>query len=292
MSSKRNKRSHKRKESPMLIMRKCPECAKAKKSKNMLFIEGTRIWVCESCGYSERQLADDGMDDCRFTGKMSTSTTSTSLVPRLTEAFEGDLAWRLDEEYGDAVYRKGPKLFDPNPKKPVTGGKYVYVEPHGCGHDQQRIKVGAFEVWATESCRVGWSGKRTVKPDFGVYLSTLWMDKFPAVFMNDASCGCLGMKHPYPALFVDWVDKEGITLELYGKLVGFVIEKLGEGHTVEIGCQGAHGRTGTLIAGVLGKLEGLEAAQAIGELRARYCKKAVESKAQVELIRKYLLEAK
>lgn len=259
----------KRKEFPMLITRKCKEC-----QRHMEFLEGTRMWLCRGCGYYEQQLStdDDGLDACRIAGNAVDKKRPNAFHAYFDDPLDRDAPWCA--------------ATTPTTKAMST---YVYHTPKSCGHNQQRIKVGNYEIWATESYRVGWSGKRDVKPDYGVYLSLLWMDKFPEVFMNDPACGCLGMKHPYPALFVDWMDKKDISLDIYGKLVHFVIDKLSHGHTVEVGCQGAHGRTGTLIAGVLGKLESLNTKDAISELRTRYCKKAVESDKQVQLIRKYLI---
>ncbi len=245
----------------------------------MEFKEAIRTWVCPRCGHAERMLSDDGLDACRVRGN------SVKETPHIGEVSSTALStqWHFDDDYGAWHDSKKTTIFDP--RKP----QIEYYLPK-CGHNQTHIKAGDYEVWATESCHVGWSGKRDVKPDFGVYLAGVWKLKFPGVLINDAACGCLGMKHPYPAIFVDWEDKEVISLDMYTKLVKFVIDKLEEGHSVEIGCQGAHGRTGTLIAGVIGKLENLDAAGAINTLRARYCKKAVESKAQVLLIQKYLIQ--
>lgn len=275
-------------EPPMLITRKCSDCLEHGKSRNMEFKEAIRTWICPVCGHAERlDGKDDGFDADRTRGsKHVDDAPIMSLPPRKTISelssgtSIGGHEWSFDPGYG-AWRDPNHGLYDP--KKPSI----TYYLPK-CGHNMQRIKVGEFEVMATESCHVSWSGKREKKPDFGVYLSSVWVDKFPGVLYNDASCGCLGMKHPYPAIFVDWEDRKSITLELYTTLVNFVIEKLSQGSSVEIGCQGAHGRTGTLIAGVLGKLEHLDAAESVNTLRSRYCKKAVESKDQLLLIQRFL----
>jgi protein-tyrosine phosphatase len=60
------------------------------------------------------------------------------------------------------------------------------------------------------------------------------------------------------------------------------------GKVVEVGCFGGHGRTGTLLALIIGEVEGLNAPEAIKAIRTRYCDKAVETYDQVEGIARYL----
>src|SRR5690606_28843780 len=56
-----------------------------------------------------------------------------------------------------------------------------------------------------------------------------------------------------------------------------------EGERVEMGCLGAHGRTGTALA-CMGVLAGLTPREAIAHVRKVHCSKAVETKAQEEWV--------
>ena len=273
-------------------LRECPRCLDVGKHRKMEYLEDITTFVCRTCGFSERQFTSQSDSTAStFDGQLGLDPLAPIGTHRGSYT-KREWGWTFDPGYGAFTQGKGKyrKVYDPGKAKKNETPKFGYYVPKGCGHNQTRIKVGDFTVWATESWQVDWSGKRAVKPDFGVYLSVVWMGKFDAVFMNDAACGCLGMETPYPAIFVDWADQKAISLALYTKLVTFVISKLAEGRTVEIGCQGAHGRTGTLLAGILGKLEKKSAVESVLTLRARYCKKAVESKSQLELIRAYLVQ--
>lgn len=59
--------------------------------------------------------------------------------------------------------------------------------------------------------------------------------------------------------------------------------------SVLISCMGGHGRTGT-VAVLLGYQHGVSAPNAIKDIRARYCRKAVESQKQIDLIESLLGE--
>jgi len=87
------------------------------------------------------------------------------------------------------------------------------------------------------------------------------------------------------AVYVMWMDRGVIPLESYRGLVGYVVSRLREGEQVSVGCIGGHGRTGTLLAGVLAVVEGLTGEQAVKEVRKRYCERAVETKGQENLVK-------
>jgi protein-tyrosine phosphatase len=62
-----------------------------------------------------------------------------------------------------------------------------------------------------------------------------------------------------------------------------VLERARAGESVEIGCVGGHGRTGTALAW-LAFLTGPHAADAVAWVRAHYCPRAVETAAQERFI--------
>lgn len=71
----------------------------------------------------------------------------------------------------------------------------------------------------------------------------------------------------------------------FKKLVTWLCNQLHEGKTVHVGCIGGHGRTGTVLSAIVA--EALEKEDAIQYVRKHYCKKAVESKAQVAFLMKH-----
>lgn len=66
------------------------------------------------------------------------------------------------------------------------------------------------------------------------------------------------------------------------KMIAWVHEQLKKGQTVHAGCIGGHGRTGTFLAALVFHVTGRK--DAIAYVRENYCKKAVESQAQIEFL--------
>lgn len=104
-------------------------------------------------------------------------------------------------------------------------------------------------------------------PDFGLYFDGLWATSSPSrnEFIN------------WPDFGVPAVPEVAVT-----QLVDAFIRAC-EGERVEMGCLGAHGRTGTALA-CMGVLAGLTPREAIAHVRKVHCSKAVETKAQEEWV--------
>lgn len=88
----------------------------------------------------------------------------------------------------------------------------------------------------------------------------------------------------WPFSLVSWPDRGIIPVQMAERLINFMREQLHAGKLMDVGCAGAHGRTGTLLAMLLIDEEDLHPAKAIEEVRARHCNKAIESDSQVRLI--------
>ena len=71
----------------------------------------------------------------------------------------------------------------------------------------------------------------------------------------------------------------------FKKMITWLCTQLHEGKTVHVGCIGGHGRTGTVLSAIVA--EALEQADAVQYVRKHYCKKAVESKAQMQFLMKH-----
>ena len=143
-----------------------------------------------------------------------------------------------------------------------------------CNHWRTEFKVGRYTVLA--SSYLALSNKNRVPrssllPSWGVYLDEGWKN----------------VATSYPKLMIPWPDWGAIPLAQAVKLVQNIESKLQAGAVVEIGCYLGHGRTGTLLACLLVKLEKLKPGESIAEVRRRYCQLAIEVPEQVELIHEY-----
>lgn len=103
---------------------------------------------------------------------------------------------------------------------------------------------------------------RETRPEFGLYLDQRWSP-------------------PWAHDHVEWPDFGVPTnpADLRTKLVQ-LLERSQTGELVELGCRGAHGRTGTALA-CLAILAGIPASEAVAWVRSSYCDQAVETPEQV-----------
>jgi hypothetical protein len=109
---------------------------------------------------------------------------------------------------------------------------------------------------------------RDVLPSFGLYLDERWAPSWP---------------HNH----VDWPDF-GVPMDGDALRVALLdlLDRARRGESVEMGCLGGHGRTGTALA-CLAVLTGTPAGEAVAWVRANYCKKAVETDEQESLVRHF-----
>jgi protein-tyrosine phosphatase len=98
-------------------------------------------------------------------------------------------------------------------------------------------------------------------PDYGLYLDSRWQP-------------------PWPHDLLDWPDF-GVPDDAapVDTALRALLDRARAGERVEIGCLGAHGRTGTALAG-LAVLSGQPASEAVGWVRDNYCERAVETAEQ------------
>jgi len=122
---------------------------------------------------------------------------------------------------------------------------------------------------------------RTIKPDVGFYLDTLWAGKEVMV--------SAGSSFPVPiatteTVIYPWPDY-GVpnSLDSLHDAMQWLLHQMSEGRTVETGCFASHGRTGTLLACLLVEL-GMEAHAAIRKVRKEHCDEAVESMDQIKFV--------
>jgi len=163
-----------------------------------------------------------------------------------------------------------------------TTGQQTQAVGRTCDHWRDPVKVG--EHYITVSA---WSDRPKTPdmapyPDMGVYVADNWMRNFNG-FMGVG----VAIPNKYKALICDWPDFGVVELEEVQWLVLYAVDCLEKGMDVDIGCVGGHGRTGTLLACIIAYLEGCNTSKAITRVHTRHCKKAIESKSQVNLIRAF-----
>ncbi len=155
-----------------------------------------------------------------------------------------------------------------------------------CLHNRQPVAIGQHTVWAT-----AWADSKAdtqPHPALGVYLASCWLGEANVAYVY--GCKIQPPKGWYPSILVDWPDCQTPDIDILRWLIKVVRRELELGKQIEIGCLGAHGRTGTLIACLIGQVEHVGAAKAILAVRARLCEKCVECYEQVAIVYKILGE--
>lgn len=165
--------------------------------------------------------------------------TSSSKLPALTKAEEDEWNSIVSHNWGSSY----------------STGSY-----QKCRHMEESVTFpDGTTVYATS-----WASPKEPSgiPDFGLYLDDSWRPRSIATM-------------------IPWKDYGLPTCPWY-TAVGAIVEhfdKANEGFSVEVGCIGGHGRTGTVLAcmAVLGGVPGKEAVEWV---RDNYCWHAVESEKQ------------
>lgn len=110
--------------------------------------------------------------------------------------------------------------------------------------------------------------------------AALYLDK---VWLSDVVVGMRQKGEPFIA-YASWPDMSVVSLRRLKQLTSWLSTVIGKGHAVEVGCIGGHGRTGTLAAALMVH-EGVPAEEAITKVRRDYCKHAIETSEQEELVK-------
>jgi protein-tyrosine phosphatase len=156
-----------------------------------------------------------------------------------------------------------------------------------CNHWRQTVRVGRYVV--TCSSAPYSHDKAEPKPDFGIYLAkSSWESRLSEIWTNGCYLKSVAEKRSYPALVVDWPDFGVIKVELLAQLVNIALSKMRHGKCIDIACMAGHGRTGTLLACLIARVEHIPAWIACDEVHARYCRYAIENPSQGRLIEEYV----
>lgn len=150
-----------------------------------------------------------------------------------------------------------------------------------CTHWRSPVKVGKFDKLTISASMDVPKQDDSPDPELGVYLSQGWL-----ALSDIWTVGLKTEGANYPAVFSDWQDYGPHAMTTFERLIEVVVTGLEMDMRVDIGCAGGHGRSGTLLAGIIAKVEGLGAAEAIKAARERHCKKACETVSQEVMVYK------
>ena len=228
---------------------------------------------------------------------------------KLDDAHE---AW-YDADEGGVGYRPVPPVSPkpikvtspiPTPPKPssitygyTTPGSFIpkatpYVQ---CAHDRNpyplldggpTVYLTSQRALATRDLTVG------VKPDIAVVLDDLWIP-YGTVMLTPHLGKMLdltGAPEYGDKILIEWPDMK-VPVDVGGAkwVIGEVLKMLDVGAVVEIGCQGGHGRTGTLAAWMTLELAkqrglGMTDVEVIDRVRELHCVKAIETWEQEDFL--------
>ena len=140
-------------------------------------------------------------------------------------------------------------------------------------HFEQPVQVGPYTIYVTGSANVH------DPTDYVPFQRGYFLDKdsWQRIFAE-------GHHDDTFVQFVDWPDFGVISSEELDALVSEIEEALHEGEVVDIGCVGAHGRTGTLLVALTARVEDCSPAEAWRRVRVRYCSQVVETASQFRLL--------
>ena len=186
--------------------------------------------------------------------------------------FDGASIDRLME--GDSP--KEEQLTWQHPQNPKTKARYV-APVRSCAHNRTPFSFNEHTIYLSGS-----SDRQTPvqgpDPTVAIYLDVTWLRG--KVLSNG------GMKKPEGEphiIYLNWPDYGVVEVQRLMCIARWALEQLEAGHTLEVGCVGGHGRTGTFVAGMM-VVTGFHPDDAIKEVRTNYCPNAVESKPQEKLL--------
>jgi protein-tyrosine phosphatase len=176
-----------------------------------------------------------------------------------------------------------------------AGGTHEYgaygAAHRSCSHWRQAVALGnglplVYASGWSDSPSSWWSDEETpeksgVLTDIGFYCDNLWINRKP-VFSGLSKPWGEPLAKQY--IHYPWPDMS-IPASL-GEFYGAATWLLGEvegGKTLDIGCYGGHGRTGTAMACLM-VLQGAMPGAAVKRIRETYCKEAVETREQVAFV--------
>ena len=159
-----------------------------------------------------------------------------------------------------------------------------------CDHNMDEFKLRTGSIYLS-AVRNKVKAKDAFKPTHGCYMDTSWMKErfLTSATVNLPTLNLLKDKDnlEQQVLHIRWPDRDIIPVNDLHTAVVFCHGTVADNSKVlEIGCHGAHGRTGTLLAAII-VYQGATAEEAIDQVRSEHCSHAIETKSQEMLIKEY-----
>ena len=149
------------------------------------------------------------------------------------------------------------------PDVPTKGWNEILNIPVPCRHNQDPVIFDSGVKVHASSSLTSYFEEAERSPDFALYLDNSW-------------------DSPGLAYILYWPDRELPPESLWGATVHAIVDtykKAQAGLMVDVGCIGAHGRTGTVLA-CMAVLDGMNYLEAIEFVREAHCSKAIETDEQ------------
>lgn len=247
--------------------KKLRDSAKAKPKKDKKKAKAKPKWPECDCQPKDKKV------DLRF------SHYTTCDLSRFVPWIEQDCEWDHEKrrflwyDEDETPGKDAPSLTKPpheigegdilsDKKASTTGGNSAGFQTwQKCRHYEQAVK---FPDGTTVYASSRHDRKATdSRPDMGLYLDPSWRPASVATFIP-------WRDHGLPA--IRWDHAVDVIVDAYAQAR--------EGWTVEVGCIGGHGRTGTVLA-CMAVLAGVSPDQACSWVWEHYCKEAIESDDQI-----------
>ena len=234
--------------------------------------ESQKMWMCALCALE--------------LGPASLERYGVQNSGQITKGFGSNIGsssasyW---DEYLDNINEK-------NGKSPTKYASSYTPIVRSCSHTQQLVQFKSSDSGDTMSVLCSAFSDRNKPKEVGtpapaliIYLASSWLS-ISRVWSNGSVV--LEPKKETPTIYIDWPDFGVVPLNEVHPVVELAFAELVAGRPVEVGCLGAHGRTGTFVS-LLMVRSGWKSESAIKNLRDGYCNKAVENKSQEKMVAEY-----
>ena len=218
--------------------------------------------VCEIC-YGKRKLQYSEKHHCW-------------LCQDCVDYFNRSGSWSTFNRDKSTEETGGVTLTWEHPQNPKATAKFTPIVRE-CTHNRTPFSFNEHTLYLSGSMDRNTEAQGP-EPTVAVYLDGGWLKG--RVLSNNGMQKTEGDPH---IVYLNWPDYGAVPVSQLMGVAQWALDRLEEGHTLEVGCAGGHGRTGTFVTGMM-VLTGFHPKEAIKEIRANYCHKAVESKAQEELL--------
>jgi hypothetical protein len=164
-----------------------------------------------------------------------------------------------------------------------------YVMAPLCYHNCKPLKLPEDKGFLYLSGKRGISSPVEGKlPTVGVYLYDGWVPT-NSIWTNDGTVvrqmegADEDRDLEIRKMYVEWGDMKSVPLSTLALILKYIHKAIEDEEDIEIACMGGHGRTGTLAAAVC-MMYDMGVKEAINHVREEYCKEAIESCEQVDML--------